>query len=377
MRKMGHRTMKTVTRSLLKSQEANSAAQAAKGETGVMKKNRTMMLGGALALVGLATASALAQDWSDNFESYQNGQVLYHVGGWNGWDDVENVAGSCTNAQSHSGNKSILVEISDDAIYTFSGYTSGAGVASAWIYIPVSQFVADSFYLVQNDYVHGGPYEWCIDIEFDFEGDGGQGPGTVVDAFRPETQRVDIQFDTWVELRCEIDIDNDTIVQFYGGQEVARGQLFIRGGTPQLKNLDLFTTGTTDYYDDTAFIGFSGSGGGFDLAVDMPNGCPGPITVSWTGSPGTGQQALVVGNSQGSTTIPPQQPCSGTILGIQRARSNSSILPDSSAIRVVPAQSAATWEAPGSAAGISNSSRAEPARPRVSRRFSDQRDVKS
>ena len=54
----------------------------------------------------------------------------------------------------------------------------------------------------------------------------------------------------------------------------------------------------------------------FDLLVDMPNGCPGSITVSWTGSPGTGQQALVVGNREGSTTIPQTQPCRGTVLGI-------------------------------------------------------------
>lgn len=59
-----------------------------------------------------------------------------------------------------------------------------------------------------------------------------------------------------------------------------------------------------------------GAGGRFDLAINMPNGCPGPITVSWTGSPGSGQQALVVGNNLGSTTIPNNQPCSGTLLGV-------------------------------------------------------------
>jgi hypothetical protein len=61
----------------------------------------------------------------------------------------------------------------------------------------------------------------------------------------------------------------------------------------------------------------AGGGGGFDLTIDMPGGCPGAITVSWTGSPGTGLQALVIGNSLGSTTIPGTYPCPGTVLGVQ------------------------------------------------------------
>lgn len=65
------------------------------------------------------------------------------------------------------------------------------------------------------------------------------------------------------------------------------------------------------------FTHLTTSGGGFDLSIDMPNGCPGSITVSWTGSPGNGLQVLVIGNSLGSTTIPTGFPCAGTVLGIQ------------------------------------------------------------
>lgn len=266
----------------------------------------------AIAAIAWLAPETHAQDWSDDFESYSNGQVLYNVGGWSAWDDDPNVAGSATNAQAHSGTKSIRIENADDAIYTFDGYTEGSGVMSAWVYIPVSEFFADFFYLVQNDYQHGGPYEWCIDIVFDFDGDGGQGPGTVVDAFRPETQRVEIQFDTWVEIRCEIDIDNDTIVQYYGGQEIARGQLFIRGGTPQIKNLDLFTLGTGGFFDDTTATGF---GGGNEYSLSVTGSCPGTVTVAWDNA-GAGQQGLVIGNNLGSTTIPGTQPCAGTVLGI-------------------------------------------------------------
>jgi len=70
-------------------------------------------------------------------------------------------------------------------------------------------------------------------------------------------------------------------------------------------------------YDIMGLMQGTSGGGGFSLSVTMPNGCPGPITVGWSGSPGNGQQALVLGNQQGTFTIPGQQPCPGTILDIQ------------------------------------------------------------
>jgi len=56
-----------------------------------------------------------------------------------------------------------------------------------------------------------------------------------------------------------------------------------------------------------------GGGGGFAISLSGP--CPGSKTLSWTGA-GSGQMGIVVGNSQGSTTIP-FGPCQGTVLGIQ------------------------------------------------------------
>jgi hypothetical protein len=265
----------------------------------------------AVGLTGLAT-SAMAQDWSDDFESYSNGQVLYHVGGWSGWDDLESVAGSCTTARAHAGTKSMLCEGADDAIQTFEGLTSGSGTMSAWVYIPISQFVADTFYIVQNEYNHGGPYQWCIELCFDFEGDSGGGPGTVADDFRTETNFPPIQFDTWVEVRCEVDIDADTITCYYGGTEVSTGQLFIRGGAAEIKNLDLYTTGTSTYWDDCAVTGLGG-GGGYTCTISGT--CPGQVNLAWDGAPPSTQQGIVFARNTGSFVVP-NGPCMGTQLGL-------------------------------------------------------------
>lgn len=76
----------------------------------------------------------------------------------------------------------------------------------------------------------------------------------------------------------------------------------------------------------TQFVtGFGNVWGG-----DMPGGgtprfritvtgqCPGTITVAWAnGNPNGAQQGLVLGQSQGQFTIPQNQPCGGTVLGIQ------------------------------------------------------------
>lgn len=65
--------------------------------------------------------------------------------------------------------------------------------------------------------------------------------------------------------------------------------------------------------DITGALTGTSSGGGYALSVD--GSCPGNLTVAWSGA-GRGQQGLVIGNREGSTTIP-GGPCSGTVLGVQ------------------------------------------------------------
>jgi hypothetical protein len=59
-------------------------------------------------------------------------------------------------------------------------------------------------------------------------------------------------------------------------------------------------------------IELSGNAGGFNIRLS--GSCPGQQTLSWNGA-GSGQMGIVVGNSQGNTTIP-FGPCQGTQLGI-------------------------------------------------------------
>lgn len=208
-----------------------------------MKTSKVITCAG--VAVALACSGAQAQ-WSDNFDSYKDGTILDGVGGWTGWDAVSAAAGVVSSAQSRSGPHSIEISGGADAVRPLSGFTSGQWTLTAWNYQPREGLTDDTFFIVNNDYTHGGPYEWSIEMQFDVTS------GTVIDDFRGGS--APIAFDRWAELRFEIDLDADTLDTFYDGNLVSSGQYAIRGGPVAIANIDLFTTGALSYYDDMSLV---------------------------------------------------------------------------------------------------------------------------
>jgi hypothetical protein len=195
--------------------------------------------------VALACSGAQAQ-WSDNFDSYADGTILDGVGGWTGWDGAPGAAGVVTAKQSRSGPHSIEISGGADAVQPLSGYTSGQWTLTAWNYVPREGLTATTYFIVNNEYVHGGPYQWSIEMSFD------PATGTVIDDFRGGS--APIVFDDWAELRFDIDLDADTIDTYYDGTLMSSGQYAIRGGPAAIANIDLFTTGALSYYDDMSLV---------------------------------------------------------------------------------------------------------------------------
>ena len=102
----------------------------------------------------------------------------------------------------------------------------------------------DTFFIVNNEYNHGGPYTWTIEMQFD------TATGNVLDDFRPENL-VPIAYNRWAEIRIEFDTDADTQTTFYDGALLSTGTMTRAGGDPlEIANVDLFTLGATSYYDD-------------------------------------------------------------------------------------------------------------------------------
>jgi hypothetical protein len=205
-------------------------------------KRTAVLLGVAVLVLGPATAMA---QWSDGFEAYADQQLLHNVGGWTGWDDAEGASGTATTAQAHSGEMSILAGPAADAIHPFDGeFTSGQWTMSAWMLMFEQDHTADTYFIVNNAYAHGGPYTWTIEMQFDVA------TGTVLDDFRDDTP-LPIAYGEWAEIVIDFDLDNDMQTTYYNGQQLSTGAMTRQSGDPlAIANIDLFSTGATAYYDD-------------------------------------------------------------------------------------------------------------------------------
>lgn len=197
-----------------------------------------------IAAMAIAPTAAMAQ-WSDDFESYSNGQQLYHVGGWSGWDDVQGASGTASADFAHSGRLSILSTGSGDAIHPFSGeYTSGMWTLTAWMYLQANAHSASTYFIVNNLYNDGGPYAWTTEMQFKTD-------GTVVDDYRGGS--VAIAYDRWAEIRIDFDLTNDTQSTWYDGQLLSTGTSS-NGGPLAIANIDLYSNGPSAYYDDISIV---------------------------------------------------------------------------------------------------------------------------
>lgn len=201
-----------------------------------------------IAALATAAGSASAQ-WAEDFESYGDGQLLYHVGGWSGFFDEMTVAGRATSAQARSGNRSILVGPGTDAVHPFiPNYTSGQWTLSAWMYMAREDHVEDTYFIVHNEFEFPGPFRWTIEMQFDYS------TGTVLDDFRPETP-IPIAYDRWARIRIDFDLDNDVQTTWYDGQFLSTGTVRLDPSFPlAIANVNLFSAGATSYYDDFRII---------------------------------------------------------------------------------------------------------------------------
>ena len=231
--------------------------------------------------------------WGDGLEDYAPGTLMYNVGGWTGWDDVEDVAGTISTTQAHSGSNSIAVHNSD-AIHPFSPvYDGGQWTIKAWQYIP-SGMANTTYFIVNTFYAHGGPYFTGVELHFT--------PGLgVYDFWRDPSglSAVPLIYDQWVEIRIQVDFDAGwvgTVRQYYDDQLVYAGD-WITGSVGQLAiaNIDLYAPHPeTVYYDDLSvrpagastlnpqrpLIAASSSGTQPVMSTDL-SGFP---NVTWNGS---------------------------------------------------------------------------------------------
>jgi len=203
--------------------------------------------------MGLACLPTLAgEPWYENFDSYPPGTRLNGIGGWYGWDNVPDAAGTVTNERSQSPDNSIVVSnpTGYDAVHPFDGYTSGQWVFTAYQYVP-SNLDGMTYFILNNEYNHGGPYQWAVELHMD------PVRGEVWEELRDPggSHAVPLIYDRWVEIRNVIDLDLNTLDVFYDGQLVATGVWNVRGGPMEIANVDLYAPHEVGvFYDDLSLV---------------------------------------------------------------------------------------------------------------------------
>lgn len=200
----------------------------------------------AVACLCIGTASAA---WFDGFEGYPNGQNLFGVGGWNGWDNNAGATAYVTQAQAFAGIQSVDINGPSDLVQQFSGYTSGLHVFRTWQYIP-SIMVGNTYVIMLDQYTPvSGPDHWTVQVWFDAV------KGLVHDDM--SGKELPLITDKWVPIVINIDLDNDRKEFYYGGQLLAAESWTRNAENGNLEGklnigcLDLYANSATSaYYDN-------------------------------------------------------------------------------------------------------------------------------
>lgn len=207
----------------------------------------------AAAMLAWLPATAQAQSyWYEDFDGYTSGTRLDNVGGWFGWDNTSSAAGTVSNTQSQSPANSIAVSntFGNDAVHPFTGYNSGVWVLTAQQFLP-SDLDGLTYFIVNNEYNHGGPHDWAIEMHMD--------PATdlVNEQLRDPngTNAVPVVYDQWVEIRIVADLDNNLMQSFYNNQLVASGSWNNGSGFIEIQNIDLFAPhANAAFYDNISLV---------------------------------------------------------------------------------------------------------------------------
>ena len=199
-----------------------------------------------------------AQFFSDSFDTYATGSTIAGQGGWETWDNVPTADTTVVSTQAYNPPNSLNISGPADIVHQFAGVTSGVWHARTMVYIPSTQ-QGETFFILLNTYVpgvHANP-DWSAQVVLCMAGCLGNGiPGSVFSLGGGEVGgggETPIIPDAWVEIRAQIDLDNNMYQLFYGGQLFETQQWTISNPV-RLQAMDLFSNGATESYMDLAWV---------------------------------------------------------------------------------------------------------------------------
>ena len=150
--------------------------------------------------------------WSEDFDGYGANQDIQNVGGWKAWGNDPNATAFTSTSFSRSGSNAVESAGTSDHVQGFSGINGGSWTVTSWQYIPAN-FAGQAYFIMLNQYDDAlANLFWSTQVRFD--GNTNQ----VVSEFDGAT--LPLIKGQWVELRVEIDLDNEQQTFFYNGQQL-------------------------------------------------------------------------------------------------------------------------------------------------------------
>jgi len=198
-------------------------------------------------------SASAGRGWSDNFDTYTDGQFLDGTpddGGWKGWDNDPTFGAYVRSVQFRSDPHSVDIAGDSDLVHEYTGYTTGQWNYTTYQYIP-SDFSGESAFILLCQYEDGGTKIWSTQLRFNAD------TGFVHSDF--DGNELWLAYDQWIELRVFIDLDADIQRIFYDGDllvEKSWKEGVTGGGIANIGAVDLFANfATSVYYDDMSLEG--------------------------------------------------------------------------------------------------------------------------
>jgi hypothetical protein len=212
----------------------------------MLKRNKWFLIV-AFALVTFLTLPAIrvwaASDWYENWDSYATGQSMHGVNGWKGWDNLSGNTANTSSSRFICAPNSIEIKENTDLVHEFSGYNDGVWRFSAWQYVP-ADFFGQTYFILMNQYTDGGPYNWSTQVSFN-------GSGNVVVAEFDPYETLPLKKGQWVELRVDIDLENNLQRFYYGGTQLYEAPwLRDMNSIANIAAIDLYANGATAVFYD-------------------------------------------------------------------------------------------------------------------------------
>ena len=197
-----------------------------------------------------------AQFFFETFDSYVPGSMIAGQGGWETWDNNPAANATVVNTQSFSPSNSLRITGASDIVHTFN-ITTGIWYAREWVFIPATQ-VGESFFILLNTYVPGGPDNWSAQVVFCRTGctTAGAVPGMVTSLGGSEITvvgTIPLITNQWVEIRARIDLGLNRYQLFYNNVQFY-DQPWTVAAPARLQAIDLFSNGSTDTFMDSVEI---------------------------------------------------------------------------------------------------------------------------